>query len=436
MLFSDASSSVTRWVVTFLISLLLFLAVVTIALIAVLRDREVLIPQRFANKIISEANSLSFPYLVEVDDVYLSLDDNFIPNLVVRDIDLLSPTKNPILSFNSLAAKFSLADLISNKFRVSSVTLDGANLSIKRLENGSLNYKFGSSDLSRTDNFDTLAFLKRLDYFLSTKEMEKFQDLNFFGLTAQFEDEVNNKNYTIDGARFRASRVDQVLAMSFDLAAACSGFIYSLQTARNFVESGSHKKVIVVGGDKMSSIINYEDRTTCVIFGDGAGAVMLEPTSDGLGIQDAILRSDGSGRHHLHQKAGGSAKPASHETVDAKEHFVYQEGQQVFKFAVTNMADVSYEIMERNKLKADDIAYLVPHQANKRIIDATANRMGVGTDKVMVNIERFGNTTNGTIPLCLWEWENKLKKGDNIILAAFGGGFTWGSIYLKWAYNS
>ncbi|MGB0245854.1 MAG: hypothetical protein ACPF9Z_04415, partial [Paracoccaceae bacterium] len=207
-----------RWVVTLLISLLLFLAVVTIALIAVLRDREVLIPQRFANKIISEANSLSFPYLVEVDDVYLSLDDNFIPNLVVRDIDLLSPTKNPILSFNSLAAKFSLADLISSKFRVSSVTLDGANLSIKRLENGSLNYKFGSSDLSRTDNFDTLAFLKRLDYFLSTKEMEKFQDLNLFGLTAQFEDEVNNKNYTIDGARFRASRVDQVLAMSFDLA--------------------------------------------------------------------------------------------------------------------------------------------------------------------------------------------------------------------------
>ena len=218
LLFSDASSSVTRWVVTLLISLLLFLAVVTIALIAVLRDREVLIPQRFANKIISEANSLSFPYFVEVDDVYLSLDDNFIPKLVVRDIDLLSPTKNPILSFNSLAAKFSLADLISSKFRVSSVTLDGANLSIKRLENGSLNYKFGSSDLSRTDNFDTLAFLKRLDYFLSTKEMEKFQDLNLFGLTAQFEDELNNKNYTIDGARFRASRVDQVLAMSFDLA--------------------------------------------------------------------------------------------------------------------------------------------------------------------------------------------------------------------------
>ena len=225
-------------------------------------------------------------------------------------------------------------------------------------------------------------------------------------------------------------------AMSFDLAAACSGFIYALQTARNFIEAGTHKKVIVVGGDKMSSIINYEDRTTCVIFGDGAGAVLLEPDEDGLGIQDAILRSDGSGRHHLHQKAGGSVKPASIETVEAKEHYVYQEGQQVFKFAVKNMADVSYEIMEKNNLTADDIAYLVPHQANKRIIDATAKRMGVGEDKVMINIQHFGNTTNGTIPLCLWEWENKLKKGDNLILAAFGGGFTWGAIYLKWAYDS
>ena len=231
-------------------------------------------------------------------------------------------------------------------------------------------------------------------------------------------------------------KVGIVGAMSFDLAAACSGFIYSLETARQFIESGKYKKVIVVGGDKMSSIINYEDRATCVIFGDGAGAIMLEPNSEGLGIQDSILKSDGAGRHHLHQKAGGSVKPASHATVDAKEHYVYQEGQQVFKFAVTNMADVSYEIMDRNNLTAEDIAYLVPHQANKRIIDATANRMGVGSDKVMVNIERYGNTTNGTIPLCLWEWEDKLKKGDNIILAAFGGGFTWGSIYLKWAYNS
>ena len=225
-------------------------------------------------------------------------------------------------------------------------------------------------------------------------------------------------------------------AMSFDLAAACSGFIYALQTARNFIEAGTHKKVIVVGGDKMSSIINYEDRTTCVIFGDGAGAVLLEPDSEGLGIQDAILRSDGSGRHHLHQKAGGSVKPASIETVEAKEHYVYQEGQQVFKFAVKNMADVSYEIMQKNNLTPDDIAYLVPHQANKRIIDATAKRMGVGEDKVMINIQHFGNTTNGTIPLCLWEWEKKLKKGDNLILAAFGGGFTWGAIYLKWAYDS
>ncbi len=225
-------------------------------------------------------------------------------------------------------------------------------------------------------------------------------------------------------------------AFSFDINAACSGFIYALNTAAKFIEAGTYKKVVVVGGDKMSSIINYEDRTTCIIFGDGAGAVLLEPNTEGLGIQDAILRSDGSGRVHLHQKAGGSVKPASHETIDAKEHYVYQEGQSVFKFAVTNMADVSAEIMERNNLTADDISWLVPHQANKRIIDATANRMGVGPEKVMLNIQRYGNTTNGTIPLCLWEWEKQLHKGDNIILAAFGGGFTWGSVYIKWAYES
>ena len=225
-------------------------------------------------------------------------------------------------------------------------------------------------------------------------------------------------------------------AFSFDINAACSGFIYALNTAAKFIESGTYKKIVVVGGDKMSSIINYEDRTTCIIFGDGAGAVLLEPNTEGMGIQDAILKSDGSGRIHLHQKAGGSVKPASHETIDAKEHYVYQEGQSVFKFAVTNMADVSAQIMERNNLTAEDIAWLVPHQANKRIIDATANRMGVGPEKVMLNIHRYGNTTNGTIPLCLWEWEKKLNKGDNIILAAFGGGFTWGSIYIKWAYDS
>ena len=223
--------------------------------------------------------------------------------------------------------------------------------------------------------------------------------------------------------------------MSFDLAAACSGFIYALTTASQFVETGKYKKVIVVGGDKMSSIINYADRTTCVIFGDGAGAVLLEPNTEGLGIIDSIMKSDGAGRVHLHQKAGGSAKPATKNTVDAAEHFVYQEGQSVFKFAVTNMADVSYDIMERNNLKAEDIAYLVPHQANKRIIDATAKRCGIEEEKVMVNIDHFGNTTNGTIPLCLNEWKHKLKKGDNLIISAFGGGFTWGSIYLKWAYD-
>ena len=225
-------------------------------------------------------------------------------------------------------------------------------------------------------------------------------------------------------------------AFAYDLMAACSGFLYALSTASKFIETGTYKKVIVVGADKMSSIINYEDRATCIIFGDGAGAIMLEANQEGLGVQDAILRSDGSGSEFLHMKAGGSAKPATYETVDAKEHSVWQDGQTVFKAAVTSMADVSEEIMKKNNLSANDVSWLVPHQANQRIIDATARRMGVGNEKVMVNIEKYGNTTNGTIPLCLWEWEKKLKVGDNLILAAFGGGFTWGSIYLKWAYNS
>ncbi|HEY0667824.1 MAG TPA: beta-ketoacyl-ACP synthase III [Sphingobacteriaceae bacterium] len=235
-------------------------------------------------------------------------------------------------------------------------------------------------------------------------------------------------------ANILADKIGAKNAWGYDLQAACSGFIYGIATGSQFIETGKHKKVVVVGGDKMSSIINYEDRTTCIIFGDGCGAVLLESNTEGYGVIDSILKSDGSGMPYLHMKAGGSIKPASHETVDAKEHYAYQEGQAVFKFAVTNMADVAAEIMEKNNLKSEDVAWLVPHQANKRIIDATANRMGVGPEKVMINIERYGNTTNGTIPLCLWEWESRLKKGDNIILAAFGGGFTWGSIYLKWAY--
>jgi len=237
-------------------------------------------------------------------------------------------------------------------------------------------------------------------------------------------------------ANVLADKVGASNAWGYDLQAACSGFIFGLSTGAQFIESGKHKKVLVVGGDKMSSIINYEDRTTCIIFGDGCGCALLEPNEEGLGIMDSILRTDGSGRDFLGMRAGGSVKPASHESVDAKEHFAHQEGPTVFKFAVTNMADVAAEIMERNGLTANDVAWLVPHQANKRIIDATASRMGVGSDKVMINIERYGNTTNGTIPLCLWEWENQLKKGDNIVLAAFGGGFTWGSVYLKWAYDS
>lgn len=224
-------------------------------------------------------------------------------------------------------------------------------------------------------------------------------------------------------------------AFSFDLNAACSGFIFALQTAVAYIETGRFKKVIVVGADKMSSITDYSDRTTCPLFGDAAGAVLLEPTAGDEGVMDYIFHVDGSGRKYLHLKAGGSVKPASHETIDAKEHFIYQEGQSVFKFAVVNMADVAAEIMERNNLTSEDIAWLVPHQANLRIIDATGRRMGLPPEKVMINIQNYGNTTAATIPLCLWEYENRLKKGDKIILAAFGGGFTWGSIYLKWAYD-
>jgi 3-oxoacyl-[acyl-carrier-protein] synthase-3 len=225
-------------------------------------------------------------------------------------------------------------------------------------------------------------------------------------------------------------------AFSFDLGAACSGFLFALQTGAAYVETGRFKKVIVVGADKMSSITDYTDRTTCALFGDASGAVLLEPTTDEFGVMDYLFRVDGSGRKYLHQKAGGSAKPASHETVDAKEHFIYQEGQSVFKFAVTNMADIAAEIMEKNNLKSEDIAWLVPHQANLRIIDATGRRMGLPPEKVMINIQKYGNTTSATIPLCIWEYEKELKKGDVLILAAFGGGFTWGSIYLKWAYDS
>jgi 3-oxoacyl-[acyl-carrier-protein] synthase-3 len=223
-------------------------------------------------------------------------------------------------------------------------------------------------------------------------------------------------------------------AFGFDLGAACSGFLFALNTGASFIESGRYKKVIVVGVDKMSSIIDYTDRATCIIFGDGAGAVLLEPCTDGNGFQDAILKSDGSGREYLHIKAGGSLKPASVETVMAKEHYAFQDGQPVFKFAVKGMADVTADLLEKHKLTGDDITWLVPHQANLRIIDATANRAGIPTEKVMINIQKYGNTTAATIPLCLWEWESQLKKGDNLILAAFGGGFTWGAAWVKWAY--
>ncbi|MVM39764.1 beta-ketoacyl-ACP synthase III [Spirosoma sp. HMF3257] len=221
---------------------------------------------------------------------------------------------------------------------------------------------------------------------------------------------------------------------SFDIQAACSGFLYALTVGSQFIETGKYKKVVVVGADKMSAIVDYTDRTTCVLFGDGAGAVMLEPNTDGFGILDSIIKSDGIGQNHLFQKAGGSRYPPSHETVEKRWHYVYQDGPSVFKFAVKNMADVSAEIMERNHLSGSDVAWLVPHQANKRIIDATAHRMGIESERVMMNIHRYGNTTAATIPLCLFDYESQLKKGDNLVLAAFGGGFTWGAAYVKWAY--
>ena len=231
-----------------------------------------------------------------------------------------------------------------------------------------------------------------------------------------------------------ADKIGATKCWGYDVSAACSGFLFSLQNASSYIQSGIAKKVLVVGADKMSSIVDYQDRNTCVIFGDGCGCVLLEPNEEGLGIQDAILHIDGSGGQYLNQKAGGSKYPATEDTVQKREHFIHQEGKMVFKFAVKNMAEVSAEIMERNKLTSDNISWLVPHQANLRIIEATRERIGLPVERVMINIQRYGNTTNGTIPLCLWEWEKQLKKGDNLILAAFGGGFTWGALYLKWAY--
>ncbi len=235
-------------------------------------------------------------------------------------------------------------------------------------------------------------------------------------------------------ANIICDKIGATNAFGFDLGAACSGFLFGVTTGAAFIESGRYKKVVVVGADKMSGIVDYSDRSSCILFGDAGGAILLEPGEEGFGVLDSLLKSDGVGRNFLYQKAGGSLNPASIETVTNKEHFLFQDGQPVFKYAVKGMADVSAELLERNNLTGDDIAWLVPHQANKRIIDATANRMGLPLDKVMLNIERYGNTTAATIPLCLWEWENQLNKGDLIVLAAFGGGFTWGATLIKWAY--
>ncbi|CAN5557976.1 ketoacyl-ACP synthase III [soil metagenome] len=237
-------------------------------------------------------------------------------------------------------------------------------------------------------------------------------------------------------ANIVATAVGATNAFSYDLSAACSGFIFALSTGASFIESGRYKKVIVIGGDKMSAILDYTDRTTCIIFGDGAGCVLLEPTAEEVGVMDSILKSDGAGESYLHMKAGGSRIPATQSSIDKRLHYVYQEGSAVFKFAVYNMADVAAQIAERNHLTAKDIQWLVPHQANKRIIDATAARVGISEDRVMMNIAKYGNTTGGTIPLLLWDYEKQLKKGDNLIIAAFGGGFTWGAVYVKWAYNT
>ena len=237
-------------------------------------------------------------------------------------------------------------------------------------------------------------------------------------------------------AVFTATEIGATNAFAYDLQAACSSFLYGMSTASSYIESGRYKKILLIGADKMSSIIDYSDRATCIIFGDGAGAVLFEPNSDGLGLQDEYLRSDGSGREFLKIEAGGSILPASEDTLKNGQHFVHQEGKTVFKFAVSNMADVAEKMLTRNQLSNDDISWLVPHQANKRIIEATAKRVNLDASKVMMNIYKYGNTTSATLPLLLADYEHQLKKGDNLIFAAFGGGFTWGAIYLKWAYNS
>ncbi|WP_298488083.1 beta-ketoacyl-ACP synthase III [uncultured Maribacter sp.] len=241
-------------------------------------------------------------------------------------------------------------------------------------------------------------------------------------------------NMVASTAAFVASEIGASNAFAYDLLAACSSFLFGLSTVASYIESGRYKKVLLIGADKMSSILDYEDRTTCIIFGDGAGAVLMEPNTEGFGLQDEYLRSDGTGRQFLGMEGGGSLMPATIESVKNRKHYIFQEGRTVFKFAVSNMADAAAEIMKRNNLSDKDVDWLVPHQANKRIIDATSNRMGLDESKVMMNIQKYGNTTSGTLPLLLWDYEKQLKKGDNLVFAAFGGGFTWGSIYLKWAY--
>lgn len=270
----------------------------------------------------------------------------------------------------------------------------------------------------------------------AVKDLMKKKDLNPEEIDLVLVATATPDMLVASTAAYVASEIGATNAFAYDLLAACSSFLYGMSTAASYIESGRYKKVLLIGADKMSSIIDYTDRATCIIFGDGAGAVLFEPNEEGDGFQDEYLRSDGNGREFLKMEAGGSILPASHETVEKRLHYARQDGKSVFKFAVSNMADVSAKIMERNNLTHSDVQWLVPHQANKRIIDATAKRMELEDSKVMMNIHKYGNTTSATLPLLLHDYEKQLKKGDNLVFAAFGGGFTWGSIYLKWAYNS
>jgi 3-oxoacyl-[acyl-carrier-protein] synthase-3 len=329
-----------------------------------------------------------------------------------------------------------------NKTRAS-ITAVGSYLPSKVLNNKDLEKMVDTSDdwiFSRTGIKERRILAKGLGTSLmainAASKIIKKKNINPLDIDMVIVATITPDMHVSATAAHVASEIGALNAFGYDLQAACSGFLYGMSVASSYIESGKYKKIILIGADKMSSIVDYSDRNTCIIFGDGAAAVLFEPNNDNLGMQDEYLRSDGVGREFLRIEGGGSILPASLETVSKKKHFLFQDGKSVFKYAVSNMANASDEIMKRNNLSNEDIDFLVPHQANKRIIDATASRMGIKESKVLMNIEKYGNTTAATIPLILSDFENKFKKGDNIIFAAFGGGFTWGASYLKWAYNT